>query len=276
MVTGPALRYYGGKWMLGPWVLAHFPVHRKYTEAYFGAGSILLRKDRCYSEAINDLDDEIVQFFRVLQDPAQAARLAELLYLTPFARTEWRRAYEPTDDPVERARRTVCRSYMGFGSDSTGVNRKTGFRSNCSRTGTTPALDWSRFPARIPMFVERLRGVLIDQKPAVDMLVEHDKPETLHYVDPPYVRSTRSRSCAYKHEMTDGDHVALCDVLRSLTGMVVLSGYRCELYDSLYGDWHRVDRPVIVFRGKRAVESLWLNAAAAGALDRPLAARKNA
>jgi DNA adenine methylase len=266
-VRRPALRYHGGKFLLAPWVIRHLPRHRKYTEAFCGAASVLMRKPRVYSEAINDLDDDIVSFFRVLQDPHSAARLAELLYLTPFSRSEWRRAYEPTADPIERARRTVCRSFMGFGSDSLKVNRQTGFRSNSSRSGTTPSLDWSRYPAEIPKFVERIRGVMIDQKPAADMLLEHDSAETLHYVDPPYPHSTRSDIRGYTHELLDDDHRDLAAVLRGLKGFVVLSGYRCDLYDDLFGDWIRVDRDVIVFRATRRVESLWLSPRTAAALD---------
>lgn len=266
-VRRPALRYHGGKFLLAPWILTHFPPHRRYTEAFGGAGSVLLRKHRVYSEAFNDLDGDVVEFFRVLQDPASAARLAELLFLTPFARAEWRKAYEPAGDPIERARRTVCRSFMGFGSDSTKASRATGFRSNSSRSGTTPSLDWSRYPAEIPAFVDRLRGVLIDCKPANEMLLEHDEASTLHYVDPPYPHSTRSDVRGYNHELTDDGHRELADVLKSLKGFVVMSCYRCDLYDDLYAGWIRIDRPVIVFRASRRIESLWLSPRTAAALD---------
>jgi DNA adenine methylase len=265
-VRRPALRYHGGKWRLAPWIIRHMPAHDRYTESYGGAASVLLRKPRARSEIFNDLDGEVVHFFRTLQNPAQAARLAELLEVTPFARDEWRLAYQPADDPIERARRTIIRSYMGFGSDSTSARRKTGFRSNSSSSRVTGAMDWGRWPAQVPAFVARLRGVLIDHKDARLVMREHDAPETLHYVDPPYVHSTRERGRGYAHEMTDGDHVALWDVLNALEGMVVLSGYRCELYDELYRDWRRIEREVTVFRARRSVECLWLNAATVQAL----------
>jgi DNA adenine methylase len=264
--TRSALRFHGGKWRLAPWIIDHFPAHERYTESYGGAASVLLRKPRARSEVYNDLDGEVVHLFRTLQNPAQASRLAELLTLTPFARDEWRLAYEATDDPIERARRLVIRSFMGFGSDSTASMRRTGFRSNTSSSRVTAAVEWAGWPAQVPAFVARLRGVLIDCKDARLVMREHDAPETLHYVDPPYVHSTRERGRGYAHEMTDGDHVTLSDTLMALEGMVVLSGYRCELYDELYRDWRRVDREVTVFRARRSTESLWLNPAAVRAL----------
>jgi DNA adenine methylase len=266
-VQRPALRYHGGKWQLAPWITSHFPRHRVYTEPFGGAGSVLLRKPRAYSEVYNDLDGQVVNFFRVLRDPEQASRLAELLVLTPFAREEWLAAYEPSTDPVERARRTIVRSQMGFGSDSVKANRKTGFRSNTSRRGTTPALDWSRYPREIAGLTERLQGVMIDQKPAIEVLAEHDGPSTLHYLDPPYPHSVRSEVRGYSHEMTDEDHRQLATVVRGLAGHIVISGYRCPLYDKLYEGWERVDRAVIVFRATRRTESLWLSPRTVVALD---------
>lgn len=267
-VTRPALRYHGGKWRLGPWIIKHFPKHRVYVESFGGAASVLLQKARCYSEVYNDLDDELVNVFQVLRDPELADRLAGLLSLTLFSRAEWELAYLPATDPVERARRTIVRSYAGFGSDSVMANRKTGFRSNTNRSGTTPAINWSRYPSQIPALTGRLQGVLVDRRPAIKVIEEHNGEETLHYVDPPYPHSTRSDVRGYSHEMTDGGHVELAGVLRSVKGMVVLSGYRCELYDDLYADWERVDRNVIVFRQTKRVESLWLSPTVSAALDR--------
>lgn len=265
-VKRPALRYHGGKWQIRKWVLGHFPRHRVYTDAYGGAASILLSKPRAYLEVYNDVDAEIVNVFRVLRDPVTAARLCELVTLTPYARDEFRAAYEDTEHPVELARRTVIRSQMGFGSDSTNINRKTGFRCSRSSSGTAPALDFARWPSCIASYTARMRGVLIENMDARKICLQHDGPDTLHYLDPTYVLSTRREKRGYRHEMTDGDHVALADTARKLTGMVVISGYRCELYESLYGDWRRVDKDVIVFRAKRAVESLWLNPACVEAL----------
>lgn len=260
--TRPALRWHGGKWMLAPWIIDHFPPHRVYTEVFGGAMSVLLRKPRSYAEVYNDLDGEVVNFFRVLQDPAAAARLTQLLAVTPFARAEFQLAYEPATDPVERARRLAVISFMGFGSNGHNTSTVTGFRANNNRAYSTPADDWSRYPNMVAAFVARLRRVVIESRPAAAVLKAQDAPSTLHYVDPPYVHSTRDpgkRQRDYRHEMTDGDHVALAKILRQLKGMVVLSGYPCALYEELYGDWHRVERSALADGARKRTEVLWIN-----------------
>lgn len=118
-LTRPVMRYHGGKWMLAPWIIEHFPPHRIYTEAYGGAASVLMRKPRAkLVEVYNDLDGEIVSLFRLLRDPDTAGALARLLEATPFAREEFALSYEACEDALEQARRTLVRSFMGFGSDS--------------------------------------------------------------------------------------------------------------------------------------------------------------
>jgi DNA adenine methylase len=262
--TRPVLRYHGGKWKLAPWLISLFPAHRVYVEPFAGGASVLMRKERSYAEVYNDMDGEIVNVFRVLRDPQSAARLEELVRLTPFARSEFEESYETHPDPVEQARRTILRSFMGFGSAAaTGFG--TGFRSNSNRSGTTPAHDWTNIPARIAEWTERLRGVVIENKPAVEVMVQHDTEQTLHYVDPPYVLSTRKLGnpyCGkgYRFEMQDDQHRELANVLRSLKGMVILSGYGCELYDGeLYHDWPRLQREHLADGAKKRTEVVWMN-----------------
>lgn len=259
----PVLRWHGGKWLLAPWIIDQMPPHRTYTEAFGGAASVLLRKPRVYCEVYNDLDGEVVNLFRVLQRPPDAARLRELLLVIPFAREEYRKAFERTDDPVERARRLLVRSFMGFGSNSHNVRRRSGFRSNSERSGTVAAHDWAAYPGALDLVVARFRGVVIENRPAELVLREHDRPGTLHYVDPPYPVSTRGDGKEdYAFEMTDDDHRALAGVLRGLRGMVLLSGYPCALYDEeLYPDWARIEREHLVDGARRRREVLWMNAA---------------
>src|SRR4051812_27379642 len=116
--TRPVLRWHGGKWKLAPFVLPFFPPHRIYVEPFGGAGSLLMRKERVYAEIYNDLDDVVVNLFRVLRDEAKGTRLIDALRLTPFARAEFDEALEEAEDDVERARHLVVRSYMGFGSNA--------------------------------------------------------------------------------------------------------------------------------------------------------------
>lgn len=252
----PLVRYHGGKWMLAPWIIGHFPPHRCYVEPFGGGGSVLLRKPRSYAEVYNDLDGEIVNLFTVARE--QGEQLAKLCELTPFARVEFAQSYQPSPDPLEQARRTLARSFMGFGSNA--HNKATGFRANSNRSGTTPSHDWMNYPDCLRITVQRLRGVVIENRDALVCMKQHDAPETLHYADPPYVFSTRSDGHGdYSHEMTDADHQTLASALRELTGMVVLSGYRCDLYDSLYAGWKRIDKHATADGAAKRIESLWLS-----------------
>lgn len=262
--TRPVVRWHGGKWRLAPWIIEHMPPHRVYVECYGGGGSVLLRKPRAYAEVYNDLDGEIVTLFRVLRDPAQAARLVELCRLTPFARAEFEQSYEATDDPVERARRLVARSFMGFGSDGHNGDSKTGFRANSNRSGTTPSRDWMNWPDAMAPVIERLRGVVIERRRALEVMTQHDSIGTLHYVDPPYLHETRrpGMGANYRHEMTAAQHAELLTHLQGLKGMVLLSGYRHPLYDEALTGWQRIDRAAYADGARKRTECLWLNPAA--------------
>lgn len=275
----PPMRYHGAKWRLAPWVISMFPPHRIYVEPFGGAAGVLLRKPRAYSEILNDLDDEVINVFRVLRDPDQAALLEAHLRLTPYARSEFKLAYEeaPAGDPVERARRTLVRSYMGFGSSAVMRRHFTSFRSNPNRSSTTPAHDWASYPDAISAFTQRLAGVVIECRPAIEVMRQYDAPDALHYVDPPYLTSVRSairyegeRKC-YRHEMTDDDHRELATVLHSLRGMVVLSGYRSPLYDELFGDYQRVEKAAHADGAAMRTECLWLSPATSARLNGRLA-----
>jgi DNA adenine methylase len=259
----PALRYHGGKWRLAEWIVSLMPAHKVYVEPFGGGASVLLRKPRTHGEIYNDLDGEIVNVFKVLRD--RGAELRTALELTPFSRVEFLRSYEPSTDEVEQARRTIVRSYQGFGSAAV-CGETSGFRANSERAGTTPAHDWRNYPCNVGDLVERLRGVTIEQRDATVVMHKHDGPDTLHYVDPPYVHSTRSEKVrgtvsrkAYRHELTDDQHIQLAGVLHDLRGAVVLSGYRCTLYDELYKDWERIDRKTRGDGAVARVESVWVS-----------------
>jgi len=261
--TRPVLRWHGGKWLLAPWITAHFPAHQVYVEPFGGAASVLLRKKRSYAEIYNDLDQAVVGLFRVLRSN-RASELVNALRLTPFARDEFAEAYQPTNDPVEAARRLIIRSFMGFGSN--GHNKLTGFRANSNRSGTTPSHDWVNYPDSLAVVVERLQGVTLENKDARAVMAQHDSAQTLHYVDPPYVFDTRSDNGAdYAHEMSDEDHAELLDFLRGLTGMVVLSGYPSPLYDDALSGWLRVERKALADGARARTEVLWINPSAAAA-----------
>lgn len=254
-VRRPIIRYHGGKWKLADWIASYLPAHRIYVEPFGGAASVLLRKPRSYAEIYNDLDAELVNLFRVARD--EGDRLRRALELTPFARDEFRLSYECHDDPVEQARRTVARAFMGFGTNS--HNRPTGFRAVSNASGTTAAHDWRNYPAAFTAIVQRLQGVVIENRDALEVMSAQDGPDTVFYVDPPYVPATRDRGWDYRFEMTPEDHEKLAVFLHSLKGGVVLSGYACELYDLLYADWRQVMARAYADGGTVRTEVLWLS-----------------
>lgn len=259
----PLLRYHGGKWKLADWILSHMPPHRTYVEPYGGAASVLLQKARSYAEVYNDLDGEIVNLFRVCRESGEA--LCRAVELTPFARAEYAASRKPSDDPVEQARRTLIRSFMGFGSNA--INRSSGFRSNTTRSGTVPAADWRNFPGALRLIVDRLRGVVIENRPALEVITAHDGDETLFYIDPPYALETRDRGKDYKYEMTEADHREMARALNGVNGMVIVSGYACELYDEdLFAGWHRVSRRAMADGARERTEVLWMRNVRQGGL----------
>ncbi len=259
VVSRPIVRYHGGKWRLAPWIISYFPPHRIYVEPYGGGASVLLRKGRSYAEIYNDLDNEIVNLFKVARDHGEA--LLKAVLLTPYAREEFDLSYEESEDPLEQARRTMVRAGMGYGSTAMNTNGKTGFRGSAMRMGTHPAKDWANKVRDLPQVIERLRGVVIENRPALDVMAYHDTPQTLHYVDPPYLASTRTwkgGKQSYRYEMTDQDHEDLARFLRGLKGAVIVSGYPSPFYEDLYAGWTRRERASLADGAAHRTEVLWM------------------
>lgn len=274
-VTRPALRYHGAKFRLASWILQFFPPHGCYVEPFGGAAGVLLQKTRSYAEVYNDLDGEIVNFFRVVRDPVLRADLVEACRLTPYAREEFDQAYEATDDPLERARRVAVRAGMGFGSAGA-TKGTTGFRTDTRRKYGTAQHVWAKYPDDIAAVGERFAGVLIENRPAVQVMRSHDCDDTLHFVDPPYLYSTRKVEGSgygrcYRHEMTDDDHLDLLQEVAALDGMVVICGYPSELYAKALAGWetHSTHARISAGRGSATrTECVWLNPACSAALVR--------
>ncbi len=267
------MRYHGGKKRIAPWIISHFPSHDIYVEPFGGAGSVLMRKPRCKGEVYNDINSEVVNVFRVLRDIDQADRLKHLIELTPYSREEFELCYQPCEDPIESARRVVARSFMAHGTTSQKRNG-TGFRSkvyvhNSTGAADCGAADWVNYPASIKDFTSRLAGVIIENRKAIDVIRQHDSADTLFYCDPPYLAETRSSlfqgnisrgERAYKHDMSDEEsHAEFAEVVQSLRGGVVVSGYPSTLYDEyFFKGWRRVTKNAVADGGKPRLECLWI------------------
>jgi len=253
----PPVRYVGGKWLLAEWIIGFFPPHDHYVEPFCGGASVLFRKYPSSIETINDLDGEIVNFFRVLRE--RPAELIESLELTPYAREELQVAWEPVpNNPVEQARRFYVRSAMAFGGP---WRYGTGWRyiTNLHGRGSRVVREWNDL-GKLEAAVNRLRQVQIEHDDALVIIPRFDTPKTLFYVDPPYVLSARSEERKrYTYEMEDDQHRQLAAVLNQVKGMIVLSGYQSPLYDELYPGWTRIDRETTTNGNSVATESVWLS-----------------
>ena len=257
--------WYGGKFSHLDWLLPLLPKCHHYCEPFSGSGAVLLNREPAPIETYNDLDGEVVNFFRVLRDEGEALQRA--IGLTPFSREEF--AIACTLDPdlvaLERARRFYIRARQvrtGLAQTAT-----LGRWANCketSRAGMSGVISrWLGGVEQLPAIAERLLRVQIENRPALDVITLYDAPGTLFYCDPPYVHETRGDVKAYRHEMTNAQHEALADRLNAARGKVAFSNYDCAFLDALYppGRWRKcagAARTNHATKGKR-IEVLWTN-----------------
>ncbi|MGE5829686.1 MAG: DNA adenine methylase [Micromonosporaceae bacterium] len=236
----PPIPYFGGKMTIGPAIAALLPEHSHYIEPYCGSLAVLLAKTPSAHETVNDLDGELVTFWRVLRD--RADDLERACALTPHARAEHRAAFPAAEDELEVARRVWVKLTQG----RAGTMRPTGWRhyvrGEASPSASMP--DYlAGYVARIAPCATRLAAVSLECLPALDIIAKYGDHDTnLLYVDPPYLGSTRTRSWdGYPHEMrSPADHRALADALHLARAAVVISGYPSDLYDlELYPGWDR-------------------------------------
>jgi DNA adenine methylase len=241
-----AFGWYGGKFSHLDWLLPLLPRAHHFCEPFGGSAAVLINREPSPVETYNDLDSEVVNFFRVLREQKDA--LIEEIGLTPFSREELERAsVEPTEglSELERARRFYVRARQV----RTGLAQtaSVGRWAHCvltSRAEMAGAVSrWLGAVEDLSLIAQRLLRVQIEHAPAIEVIERYDSPETLFYCDPPYPHGSRGDSNAYAHEMSDDDHRELARVLRQVRGKVVLSSYRCELNDELYAGWQVIEGP---------------------------------
>jgi len=267
--------WFGGKARHASRILPHFPAHSTYCEPFAGAAAMLWAKRRSDIEVLNDLDSGVVTVFRCLRDPDTCERLAEALRLTPYSREEYhecRRTWATAADPIEKARRWLAVAWMSFGG-SWGTSWS--WDRNTKAHGGQGGQKVQRFcarPEQLRLFMERLRGVQIENRPAPTIIPVFDTPATLFYLDPPYIHDTRpgykaSNTSRYDSEMTDDDHRELVQLVLGLRGTVVLSGYAHPIYEPLESAaWRRIDWDTGACSSaslgrdtKSRTESLWIS-----------------
>jgi DNA adenine methylase len=272
----PLLRYFGGKWQLRHWIIKHLPEHRFYAEPFAGAASVLLAKAPAPGgEILNDLNRDLINLFRVMQNSTFADELMRRLEWTPFAKAELEYSFEPTNCPIERARRMLIRSFMGievagvrgtrsgFRMGNVDLNRvdQKGFSTfrNCAR-------DWDNWRKAVPAIRERLAKVMLYERDAFEFIDLMDSPHCLFYLDPPYHIDTRTRAhggSRYAVEFGPEQHLALIERLLRCKSKCVLSGYPHASYEPLErSGWLRVEKDYRAnMSPNRRTECLWISPA---------------
>jgi DNA adenine methylase len=252
--------YVGGKTSHLQWLLPLLPQTHTYVEPYSGCLSVLLNKEPCKHEVINDADAALVNLYQVLRSPRTCRDLAAALALTPFARTEYLRSIDVPKGAgkVERARallNTLSKARQSARCRPCGANFSHALTSrNKNLFGRLGHLD------NLPEVLLRLRRVVIESMDALALISQHDHKDALIYCDPPYLFSTRGKSALYRHEAgDDAHHIALAKVLYRCKAMVAISGYESPLYRKLFKGWKIHRAPVRVNGGKESQECLWTN-----------------
>lgn len=249
-------KYPGSKWSIAEWIISFFPEHHSYLEPFLGSGAVLFNKPRSNIETVNDLDGNVVNLFEwIKRDPE---RLAHEIYYTPYARQIYEDAFAMVpEDSLGKAVNFYIRLNMGHGFRTNG--EKVGWKSDVQgRERSYASQGWCNLPDKIMQAAERLRGVQIENKPAVELMERFNFSNVLIYLDPPYVLDMRHGK-QYRHEMDNADHEELLAVAKKHKGPVLISGYESELYNALLKGWYREETTCYSQVCSKKREILWMN-----------------
>jgi DNA adenine methylase len=256
----PLILYHGSKFKVADWVISFFPRHRIYLDLFGGSASVLIKKPRSEIEVYNDLDGEIVNLLKMARDRGE--ELAQKLCLTPYARDEFRDSFLPSDDPLEQARKTIVRSFQGYGGASAtptrGGKASVGSFKVAYKHGNRPQVYWASVPDNLLAVNERLKGVCVENLDFRKALKRYGQKDALVYADPPYLPDVRDYGSDYRHELSEQDHIELAKLLNEREGPAVVSGYQSELYEDLYKGWARKERTARCASNKKRVEVIWI------------------
>jgi DNA adenine methylase len=249
--------YFGAKGTVAEEIIASFPDHDGYIEPFGGSLAVLLAKPIESMEVVNDLDGDLMTFWRVLRDDTEA--FIHACQLTPHSRAEMEMASDRSGlSDIEKARRVWVRLTQG----RTGTLRKTGWRFYLDPNGTSSSFAkyMQAYKERLAPAAERLMNVSLECRPAIEVIAAYGAVErNLLYIDPPYLSRTRN-SVGYQHEMGDEkDHIELLEALRATSSAVVLSGYDDPLYNEMLTGWFKQSIRSRSQSGRQTVEVIWQN-----------------
>lgn len=277
------LKWPGGKGYLARKIVALMPRHLNYVEPYFGGGSVLFARDPLdqalwlpphsgVSEVVNDLNEGLTNFWRVIREPVLFEQFCRAVSGTEFSEALYHHARGSLLSGPDYFTDRVRRAWAFFVLNRQSLaGRMKGF-TGITKTRTRRAMNnevsaWLSAVEKLPEFHERLKRVFILNRPALHVIEEMDVPETFFYLDPPYLHETRVTTHEYgRYEMSCEDHTALMEKLTGLNGKFLLSGYRSDLYDRFaeINHWDRVDIEIVNQASHKTtkdvkVECLWRN-----------------
>ena len=252
------LKYPGSKWNIARQLVELIPPHHSYVEPYFGSGAVLFNKESSAIETVNDLDEEVVNLFRCIQQDSE--RLARLVMTIPYSREVYNRQFEADNSCASRYQRAagfLIRMWQAHGSRNDGY--KAGWKYDVIGRERMYALwNWYRLPEWIVEIAERLRKVQIECRPALEVIRRFDYSNVFMYIDPPYLLGTR-RGKQYRHEMTDADHEELLKATLQSKAKIMISGYELDLYNEYLQGWHKEYFTSCAEQGKPRQEVVWMN-----------------
>lgn len=250
------LKYPGAKWRIAKWIIEHIPEHHSYVEPYFGSGAVFFNKSTSNIETINDLDEDIINFFRVIRDSPD--ELAYKIQMMPYSRAEYERSWSCSEQKssIEKALAFCVKINMSHGYK---CNAKNGWKNDVQGRERAYAVQvWNKLPEVIVQAAKRLKEAQIEQRSALDVINRFNNPKCLIYCDPPYLLNTRSGK-QYNIEMTDKDHEDLLYVLLNSKSKIMISGYESDLYNRLLKQWRRIEKENMTQSLRKRKEILWMN-----------------
>lgn len=250
------LKYPGAKNRIANKIIKFIPKHTLYCEPYFGSGAIFFNKLPCYNEIINDIDDQVYNFFKVLRE--REDELIKAIKMTPYSRTEYINSYKSDGniDEVEKARRFAIKCWQGFGC---GNKYKNGFRRGIGQTSPNPAKAWAELEVTLKSATKRLKNAQIENIDAIELInLIKSNSEAFIYIDPPYLQSTRKKYL-YNHELSDSDHIKLLESIKCCNCKIMISGYESDMYEKYLKGFTKIKIKTTAECSVPRTEVLWMN-----------------
>lgn len=252
------MRYPGAKWGLVDEIIKLMPPHKTYLELFSGSAAVLFNKNPSAIETINDLDNDVVNLFKILKDFDKQVYLQHQIRYTPFSRKFYDEAWivSEEDTDIEKAYKFLIKGLMSHGFRLT---EKSGWKSDVIGRETSYGVrHWNELPDLISMAFNRLKNVQIEHQDALKLIDRYSHKDIFIYIDPPYVLSTRTRK-QYKHEMTDEQHIQLLEKIIANKSKIMISGYDNEIYNRYLKDWYRYEFKTTVEKGHPRTDVIWIN-----------------